>query len=84
MRAVSTPEPRDERRHERCADAHRREPEHLDDTEDACEDVVRDGALNQREPGDVDEGASDPHDCERDHGDDDFLPEADRDQREAR
>ena len=29
--------------------------EHLDHAEDAGEDVVRNGALNEREPGDVDE-----------------------------
>ena len=31
------------------------QPEHLDDPEDAREDLVRDGTLDERQPGDVDE-----------------------------
>ena len=41
------------------ADADRREPEHLDHAEDAGEHVVRNRALNERQPGDVDERVAD-------------------------
>ena len=37
------------------AEPDRREPEHLDHAEDASEHVVRDRALEEREPGDVDD-----------------------------
>jgi hypothetical protein len=48
-------EPRDEGGDEGRTDADRGEPDHLDDSEDPRENVVRDGALDEREPGDVHE-----------------------------
>ena len=44
---------------ERGADPDRAEPEHLDDAEHAREHLVRHGALDEREPGDVDERVAD-------------------------
>ena len=81
MSAVFDAEPRDEHGHERGADADRSEPEHLDDAEDTRENVVRDSALNERQPGDVDERAADPQSTEHDDCDGDVRPDADRDQR---
>ena len=84
MSAVSTPEPRDEHGREGRADSDRREPEHLDDAEDAREHVVGDGALHEREPGDVDERVPDAHAARSsDERDAELLPEPERDRAAA-
>ena len=75
-------EPRDQRRRERRADAHRRQPQHLDHAEDPREHVVGHAALDEREPGDVDERVADAHEGERDECDRDLLPEADGHERD--
>ena len=84
MSAASTPSQEMSAGASRRADAHRCEPEHLDDPEDPGEDVVGDGSLDEGETGDVDEGVPDAHEREGDHRDGDVLPEADGDEREAR
>ena len=65
MSAASTPSHEMSDGDERRTDADRGEPEHLDDAENPRENLVRNRALNERQPGDVDERASDAHDARR-------------------
>ncbi len=73
----------DEDGRENRSDSDRCEPEHLDHAEDAREDLVGNGALDEGESGDVDERVSDPEQREENEGSGEGLPEAQHDQRES-
>ena len=76
-------EPVDQRHDQQAAEAERRDPEELDHAEDAREDLVRDGALDEGERGDVHERvarADDREEHDRDRG---LGPEPDRDERQS-
>ena len=62
MSAVSTPSHEIKAGATARTDAHGCDPEHLDHAEDASHNVVGDGALNESQPGDVDERVPDSHD----------------------
>ena len=76
-------EPRDQHWSRGSADAHRREHEHLDDTKHPGEHLIRNRALNEREPGDVHDRAAYADEPEQQDRDGRRGPEAEDDQRNA-
>ncbi len=59
-------DPVDERRREDGTDSHRADDQALDRAEDSPEHFIRNGTLEQRRRGDLDEGVSDADECDQD------------------
>ena len=79
--AVRAPQAEDEDGGKNAADSDRPQQDALKHAEDPSEHLVGNGALEERERGDIHDGVGDPDDAEHEQSEPLIRPDADQDQR---